>query len=95
MVAVLGAVCGIDAGVKVKFPLTEVFDGDVGCLGDQRCLTHGLWHALGGHIAAFLEKVSLQEVLDGIPAAKLAVQALPERELALREHAGQEVAAAR
>ena len=28
--AVLGAVCGIDAGVKVNFPLTEVFDGDVG-----------------------------------------------------------------
>ena len=31
MVAVLGAVCGIDVGVKVNFPLTEVFDGDVGC----------------------------------------------------------------
>jgi hypothetical protein len=41
-----------------------------------------LWHALGGHIAAFLSNVSLQEVLDGIPAAKLAERPLPERELA-------------
>jgi hypothetical protein len=31
VVAVLGAVCGIHAGVKANFPLTEVFDGDVGC----------------------------------------------------------------
>jgi hypothetical protein len=31
VVAVLDAVCGIDAGVKVDFPLTEVFDGDVVC----------------------------------------------------------------
>ena len=31
MVAVLGAVCGVNADVKVNFPLTELFDGDVGC----------------------------------------------------------------
>jgi Rrf2 family protein len=42
------------------------------CLPGQRCLTHGLWGALGDHIAAFLERVTLQEVLEGIPAAKLA-----------------------
>ena len=35
----------------------------------QRCLTHGLWDALGEQIAAFLESVTLQEVIDGIPAA--------------------------
>ena len=42
------------------------------CLAGQRCLTHGLWDALGDHIAAFLKKVTLQEVLEGIPPAKLA-----------------------
>lgn len=38
-----------------------------GCLGEQRCLTHGLWEALGAEIAAFLDRVSLQDVLDGVP----------------------------
>ena len=52
--------------------MTRCLDGNERCLGDKRCLTHGLWHALGGHIAAFLANVSLQEVVDGIPPAKLA-----------------------
>lgn len=38
-----------------------------GCLGEKRCLTHGLWHALGDHIEEFLSGVSLQDVLDGVP----------------------------
>jgi Rrf2 family protein len=45
------------------------------CMPGQRCLTHGLWDALGDQIAAFLENVTLQEVLDGIPPAKQAVRA--------------------
>jgi Rrf2 family transcriptional regulator, iron-sulfur cluster assembly transcription factor len=40
------------------------------CIPGERCLTHGLWGALGDHIAAFLAEVTLQEVLEGIPAAK-------------------------
>ncbi len=52
--------------------MTRCLDGEVGCVGDRRCLTHGLWHALGAHIVAFLANVSLQEVVDGIPPAKLA-----------------------
>jgi Rrf2 family transcriptional regulator, iron-sulfur cluster assembly transcription factor len=44
------------------------------CMPGQRCLTHGLWDALGDQIASFLENVTLQEVLDGIPAAKQAVR---------------------
>ena len=40
------------------------------CMAGQRCLTHGLWDALGDQIAAFLESVTLQEVIDGIPAGK-------------------------
>jgi Rrf2 family protein len=51
--------------------LTRCLDSEIGCLGERRCLTHGLWHALGAHIASFLSRVSLQEVVDGIPAAKL------------------------
>ena len=34
------------------------------CLGTERCLTHGLWEALGSEIATFLARVSLQDVLD-------------------------------
>jgi Rrf2 family protein len=45
------------------------------CLPGQRCLTHGLWDALGEQIVAFLESVTLHEVIDGIPVAKHAVRA--------------------
>ena len=44
------------------------------CMAGQRCLTHGLWDALGDQIVSFLENVTLQEVLDGIPAAKQAMR---------------------
>jgi Rrf2 family iron-sulfur cluster assembly transcriptional regulator len=37
------------------------------CIAGQRCLTHGLWDALGDRISTFLGSVTLQEVLDGIP----------------------------
>ena len=40
------------------------------CLAGERCLTHGLWDALGDQITAFLENVTLQEVIDGIPPSK-------------------------
>lgn len=62
----------IMSAVEEETRLTRCLDGNAGCLGEQRCLTHGLWHALGGHIAAFLTSVTLQEVLDGVPADKLA-----------------------
>lgn len=47
------------------------------CMPGQRCLTHGLWDALGGQIAAFLESVTLQDVIDGIPPAKQAKRQQP------------------
>jgi Rrf2 family protein len=50
-------------------------EADKPCMAGQRCLTHGLWDALSDQIAAFLESVTLQEVLDGIPAQKLAIRA--------------------
>ena len=54
-------------------------EADKPCMQGERCLTHGLWDALSDQIAAFLESVTLQEVLDGIPAQKLAIRsgALP------------------
>ena len=42
------------------------------CMAGQRCLTHGLWDALGEQITAFLENVTLREVIDGIPPSKQA-----------------------
>lgn len=38
------------------------------CLPGQRCITHGLWEALGSQIGRFLSTVTLQDVLDGLPA---------------------------
>jgi Rrf2 family transcriptional regulator, iron-sulfur cluster assembly transcription factor len=76
------AIAEIMNAVHEETRMTRCLDAEVGCLGDQRCLTHDLWHALGGHIATFLASVSLQEVLDGIPAAKLAVRPR-EKELAV------------
>lgn len=35
------------------------------CVAGQRCLTHGLWDALGEQIAAFLSGVTLEEVVRG------------------------------
>ena len=58
---------------------SEMCIRDRPCMPGQRCLTHGLWDALGDQIASFLENVTLQEVLDGIPAEKQAAR--PSRPL--------------
>jgi Rrf2 family iron-sulfur cluster assembly transcriptional regulator len=76
------SIAEIMEAVHEETRMTRCVEGEAGCLGEQRCLTHELWHALGGHIAAFLANVTLQEVLDGIPAGKLAMQA-PEKEWAV------------
>ena len=41
--------------------------GDIGagCIGEHRCLTHGLWDALGDHIHGFLSHISLDDVSAG------------------------------
>ena len=44
------------------------------CLAGKRCLTHGLWDALGDQIATFLAGVTLQQVLDGIPTLRRAAR---------------------
>ena len=55
---------------------------DKPCMAGRRCLTHGLWDALGDQIAAFLENVTLQEVVDGIPPGKRTPR-IPGTELGL------------
>lgn len=45
-------------------------DDDIGCVGEEKCIAHNLWHALGDHIRIFLSSVSLREVLDGVPEVK-------------------------
>lgn len=65
----------IMAAVEEGTRMTRCLEGGGGCLGEERCLTHGLWYALGGHIAAFLSSVSLREVLDGIPPDKMSANA--------------------
>jgi Rrf2 family protein len=53
--------------VEEQTRMTRCSDEGIGCLGEQPCLTHSLWHALGDHISQFLWRVSLQDVLDGVP----------------------------
>lgn len=54
-------------------------EGEAGCLGETRCITHGLWQALGQHIAQFFQTVTLQDVIDGGPRAAGAEDGGPER----------------
>jgi Rrf2 family protein len=59
-------------------------EDSVPCLAGKRCLTHGLWDALGDQIATFLDSVTLQEVLDGIPPGKQAARAAAVAPVAVR-----------
>ena len=44
--------------------MTRCLGGDApGCVGETRCLTHGLWSALGRHIHGFLAGVTLADVI--------------------------------
>ena len=64
------AISDIMSAVEEETRMTRCLDlvGDsAGCLGETKCLTHGLWHALGDHIRAFLAGVSLQDVIDDVP----------------------------
>lgn len=51
--------------------------GAAGCVSEERCITHDLWHALGRQITGFLARVSLQEVVDGVPESKLTMPTRP------------------
>ncbi len=63
------AVAEVMKAVEEEVRMTRCgVDGAAPCLGHERCLTHSLWDALGEEIADFLSRVTLKDVLDGIPA---------------------------
>lgn len=64
------SVADIMRAVEEETRMTGCRDGKAACRGDKPCLTHSLWSALGEEIDGFLAQVTLQDVLDGIPAAK-------------------------
>ncbi len=65
--------------------MTRCMEGGGGCLGEERCLTHSLWQALGGQISGFLSGISLQDVIDGLPGerAKAMPQSMPRSDTAI------------
>jgi len=58
--------------VEERTRMTRCMDEGAGCLGEERCLTHGLWAALGAHIAGFLSQVTLRDVIEGHCSGRLA-----------------------
>lgn len=64
-------IADIMAAVEEDMRMTRCSgESSTGCLPGRRCITHGLWDALSEHIQSFLEGVTLQEVVDGIPQSK-------------------------
>ncbi|MCH9807038.1 MAG: Rrf2 family transcriptional regulator [Alphaproteobacteria bacterium] len=66
-------VAEIMKAVEERTRMTRCMDEGLGCVGEERCLTHKLWAALGAQIAFFLGDVTLREVIEGIPSEKLPV----------------------
>ena len=67
------SVAEIMAAVEEGVRMTRCHGADATpCVVGQRCLTHGLWDALGEQIAAFLDSITLVEVIEGIPSSKQA-----------------------
>jgi Rrf2 family protein len=65
------SVAEIMSAVQEETRMTRCLgEESVGCLREEKCITHDLWHALGNHIRVFLSNVSLREVLDGMPQSK-------------------------
>ena len=58
-------VAEIMTAVEEETRMTRCGVEKTACLGDAKCVTHGLWHALGQHIDNFLSEVTLADVVDG------------------------------
>lgn len=61
-ISVAEVMAAVDEGVRMTRCMGQE---ETPCLAGERCLTHGLWEALGNEIASFLGRVSLQDVIDG------------------------------
>jgi Rrf2 family transcriptional regulator, iron-sulfur cluster assembly transcription factor len=80
-------VADVMMAVEEDTRMTRCHGDSGGCIGEHRCLTHGLWNALGERIRDFLAHVSLQDVLSG-KLADLTDAAPPPRELPALETRG-------
>lgn len=58
-------VADVMAAVEEDTRMTRCHADGPGCIGEHKCLTHGLWNALGDHIRGFLATISLDDVLSG------------------------------
>lgn len=65
-------VAEIMAAVEEGTRMTRCFGDSAPCMGETRCITHDLWTALGAQIEGFLARVSLKDVLEGIPPQDMA-----------------------
>lgn len=63
-------IADVMAAVEEDVRMTRCTSEGTPCMPGRRCITHGLWDALSDHIQSFLEGVTLQEVVDGIPLSK-------------------------
>ena len=60
-ISVAEVMCAADESTR----MTRCASGEDGCVGGARCLTHGLWSALGRNISDFLSGVSLDDIVRG------------------------------
>lgn len=72
-------VADVMAAVAENTDMTRCgLEASLPCVGGQRCITHGLWEALGDHIDQFLSSVTLQQVIDGDVGRRLPAVFAPE-----------------
>jgi Rrf2 family protein len=65
-ISIADILLAVDEGVR----MTRCHGEDAAaCRAGQRCITHGLWDALGETINEFLSGVTLQQVIEGGPAS--------------------------
>lgn len=79
-------VAEIMAAVEEGVRMTRCM-GDAGaCLAGERCLTHDLWEALGDEIAAFLGRITIDDVINGLPGRPPIVAPIAMSSLSAGDH---------
>ncbi|MEZ5816141.1 MAG: Rrf2 family transcriptional regulator [Hyphomicrobiaceae bacterium] len=68
-ITVAEVMAAVEEGVRMTRCMGQESEA---CMAGERCLTHNLWEALGAEIAAFLGRVTLEDVLNGLPAKQAA-----------------------
>ena len=63
-ITVAEVMAAVEEGVRMTRCMGLVGEA---CLAGERCLTHNLWEALGEEISAFLSRVSIEDVVNGLP----------------------------